>query len=129
MKIQRDIEIFKHGGCGGEIPIDLSRLEQRFDIIRIVCPECGEQYLLGVDGVESEDNATFTMYKAFDCEEVARFLEPLLTMTGVPYLITQELVANIKIGKIEPFQRLAKRWLKKNPNEKLENFCKENLIF
>ena len=124
-----DIENFKHADCGGFIPIDLSKLENPFDVVRVVCNDCGKQFILGVETVTDTGEAGFFMYQVFDGQETARVLSALFVQENVPFMIAQELTSNIKINKIEPFKRLLTRYLTKNPNEKIENFVKENLIF
>lgn len=127
--MKTDIENFKHSECGGEIPIDLSKLETRFDVTRIVCDTCGKQFILGIDSFKEDGEATFFMYQVFDGQETARILSALLVQENVPFMLAMELVSNIKINKIEPFKRLLKRYLTKTPNEKIKKFAIENLIF
>ena len=127
--MKTDIEHFKHSECGGVIPIDLEKLKYRFDVVRIMCDTCGKQFMLGVETQDEEGTATFFMYQVFDGPETARILSALLVQENVPFLLATELVSNIKINKIEPFKRLLKRYLAKNPNEKIKNFVTENLIF
>ena len=126
---KQDIENFHHTDCGGEIPIDLSKLENKFDVVRVVCNNCGKQFMLGVETQDEEGTATFFMYQVFDGPETTRILTALFVQENVPFMIANELTINVRLNRLEPFQRLLKKYLAKNPNEKIKNFVTEHLIF
>ena len=85
--------------------------------------------MLGVETTNENGDASFFMYQVFDGPETARILGALFVQENVPFMMAHELVANVRTNKLEPFQRLLKRYLAKHPNEKIKNFVTEHLIF